>query len=321
MTQPLPAPTVTGGHVGLRLLRVLLPETRTGLGRIPRERRPCDRRAWRPGLLPVVRRSRVQPPICGRRRARLHLETAGGRHARPEGRNHLASTLLPSLSAPKTGRHSDAPLLTALELTRETRRCLRRDPIDTEEAATAARPGTRAEPQPGSARDPQERLGARAVRPFGRARYCQRVRLRRDAKLELLKGVPLFAKCSKAELRRIAMLADEVEFGENKAVIREGTRGREFFVVVEGALRVTRNGRKVSDLGAGDFVGELALVADVPRTATVTASTPVHLLVLTHRGFRELLNQSPSIAAKVLESLGERLHSDASRNTSRPATI
>jgi CRP/FNR family transcriptional regulator, cyclic AMP receptor protein len=156
---------------------------------------------------------------------------------------------------------------------------------------------------------------------FGRARYCQRVRLRRDAKLELLKGVPLFAKCSKAELRRIAMLADEVEFGENKAVIREGTRGREFFVVVEGVLRVTRNGRKVSDLGAGDFVGELALVADVPRTATVTASTSVHLLVLTHRGFRELLNQSPSIAAKVLESLGERLHSDASRNTSRPVTI
>ena len=83
----------------------------------------------------------------------------------------------------------------------------------------------------------------------GRARYCQRVRLRRDAKLELLKGVPLFAKCSKAELRRIAMLADEVEFGEGRTVIREGTRGREFFVVVEGVLRVTRNGRKVSDLG------------------------------------------------------------------------
>ena len=71
----------------------------------------------------------------------------------------------------------------------------------------------------------------------------------------------------------------------------------------------------------GDFVGELALVADVPRTATVTASTPVHLLVLTHRGFRELLNQSPSIAAKVLESLGERLHADASSHKSRPVTI
>ena len=120
-------------------------------------------------------------------------------------------------------------------------------------------------------------------------------------------------------LRRIALLADEVQFDENRTLIREGTRGREFFVVVEGVLRVTRNGRKVSVLGAGDFVGELALVADVPRTATVTASTPVHLLVLTHRGFLDLLDQSPSITVKVLQSLGERLHSDAS--STRSVTI
>ena len=138
------------------------------------------------------------------------------------------------------------------------------------------------------------------------------MRLRRDAKLELLKRVPLFAGCSRSELQRIAALADEVDFEEGRTLIREGTVGREFFVVVDGVLRVTRNGRKLSDLGAGDFVGELALVARVPRTATVTASTPVRLLVLTNRGFFDLLTQSPSIAAKVLQSLGERLHSDAS---------
>ncbi len=168
--------------------------------------------------------------------------------------------------------------------------------------------------------EPVEARGAESEGRLGRARYSQRVQLRRDAKLELLKGVPLFAKCSKAELRRIAMLADEVHFDENRTLIREGTRGREFFVVVEGGLRVTRNGRKVSDLGAGDFLGELALVADVPRTATVTASSPVHLLVLTHRGFLDLLEDSPSIAAKVLESLGERLHSDASSPRRNPIT-
>ena len=151
---------------------------------------------------------------------------------------------------------------------------------------------------------------------LGRARYCRRMQLRRDAKLELLKGVPLFAKCSKAELRLISILADEVQFDENRTLIREGTRGREFFVLVDGVLRVTRNGRQVSVLSAGDFVGELALVTDVPRTATVTASTPVHLLVLTHRGFLDLLEQSPSIAVKVLQSLGERLHSDASSTRS-----
>jgi CRP-like cAMP-binding protein len=137
------------------------------------------------------------------------------------------------------------------------------------------------------------------------------VQLRRDAKLELLKGVPLFARCSKADLRQIARLADEVDRDEGRTLIREGERGQEFFVVVEGSLRVTREGRKVSDLGAGDFVGEMALVADLPRTATVTASTPVHLLVLTDRGFRDLLAQSPSIATKILQSLGERLHSDS----------
>jgi CRP/FNR family transcriptional regulator, cyclic AMP receptor protein len=137
------------------------------------------------------------------------------------------------------------------------------------------------------------------------------VRVRRDARLELLKGVPLFARCSKAELRQIAMLADVLDLEEGRTLIREGERAQEFFVVVEGSLRVTRKGRKVSDLGAGDFVGEIALVADLPRTATVTTSTSVRLLVLTARGFRDLLGDSPSIATKILQSLGERLHADA----------
>jgi CRP-like cAMP-binding protein len=137
------------------------------------------------------------------------------------------------------------------------------------------------------------------------------VRLRRDAKLDLLEDVPLFAKCSKADLKQIATLADEIDVEEGRVLIREGAHGQQFFVVVDGSLRVTRKGRKVADLGAGDVVGEIALVADVPRTATVTASTPAHLLVLTERGFRDLLAQSPSIATSILQTLGERLHSDA----------
>ena len=76
-------------------------------------------------------------------------------------------------------------------------------------------------------------------------------------------------------------------------------------------MRVTRNGKQLRELGAGDFIGEIALVADVPRTATVTATSPVRLLVVTDRAFRGLLEQMPSIAKKVLQSLGERLHSDA----------
>ncbi len=137
------------------------------------------------------------------------------------------------------------------------------------------------------------------------------MRLHKDAKVELLRGVPLFAGCSKSELQQIASLADELDLGEGATLIREGERGREFIVVAEGTVRVTRNGKTVRDLGSGDFIGEIALVADVPRTATVTATSPVRLLVVTDRAFRSVLDQMPSIATKVLQSLGERLHSDA----------
>jgi CRP-like cAMP-binding protein len=137
------------------------------------------------------------------------------------------------------------------------------------------------------------------------------MRLHKDAKIDLLKGVPLFAGCSKAELQRVASLADELDLGEGATLIREGERGREFIVVVDGTVRVTRKGKKVRDLGAGDFIGEIALVSDVPRTATVTSTSPVRLLVVTDRAFRGLVEQMPSIATKVLQSLGERLHADA----------
>ncbi len=137
------------------------------------------------------------------------------------------------------------------------------------------------------------------------------MRLHKDAKTDLLKNVPLFAGCSKSELQKIASLADELDLGEGATLIREGERGREFIVIADGTERVTRKGKAVRDLGAGDFIGEIALVADVPRTATVTATSPVRLLVVTDRAFRGLLEQMPSIAKKVLQSLGERLHADA----------
>jgi len=137
------------------------------------------------------------------------------------------------------------------------------------------------------------------------------MRLHRNAKIELLRGVPLFASCSKAELGRIGSLADELDLAEGATLIREGERGREFLVIVGGTVRVTRRGRKLRDLGPGDFIGEIALVSDVPRTATVTATSPVRLLVITDRAFRGLIEGMPSIATKVLQSLGERLHADA----------
>ncbi len=131
--------------------------------------------------------------------------------------------------------------------------------------------------------------------------------LGRDAKLEMLGRVPLFAACSKRELTQVGAIADEIDFPAGRQLIREGDRGREFFALVEGSVDVTRHGRRVRSLDGGDFFGEIALVADVPRSATVTTKTPCRLLVVTDRDFAQLLKSTPSIQTKVLQALAERL--------------
>jgi CRP/FNR family transcriptional regulator, cyclic AMP receptor protein len=137
------------------------------------------------------------------------------------------------------------------------------------------------------------------------------VALRRDAKIELLKRVPLFSGCSKNELRELAKTADELDIREGTVLTREGRPGREFFVLVEGTARVTKAGKKVADLGAGDWFGEIALITNSPRTATVTATSPGDVLVITDRRFHSVVETMPSIALKVLSCVGDRLARDA----------
>jgi CRP/FNR family cyclic AMP-dependent transcriptional regulator len=134
--------------------------------------------------------------------------------------------------------------------------------------------------------------------------------LRRNEKVELIKKVPLFAGCSKHELEQIAQIADEIDLSAGKEMTREGSRGREFFVLLEGDADVTKGGSSINKLGAGDFFGEIALVSDSPRTATVTATSPVRALVITDRSFRRLLDEQPEIQRKVLIALAERLAPD-----------
>jgi CRP-like cAMP-binding protein len=143
------------------------------------------------------------------------------------------------------------------------------------------------------------------------ARSTLVVMLHRNAKIELLKRVPLFAGCSKKELGEIALVADEIDVGAGKILTREGDSGREFFVLVDGAAEVRRKGRKVRTMDSGDFFGEIALVSSRPRTATVTATAPARLLVVTDRAFRELMQKMPSIQMKVLTALADRLAADA----------
>jgi CRP-like cAMP-binding protein len=131
--------------------------------------------------------------------------------------------------------------------------------------------------------------------------------LRKDAKLELLKSVPLFERCSKKELHEVASLADEIDLPAGRKLAAEGATGREFVVIVEGAADVHRKGRKINTLRSGDFLGEIALVTGAPRTATVTTTEPSHLLVVTSQAFKSLLRDSPSIQLKVLEALAARI--------------
>ena len=131
--------------------------------------------------------------------------------------------------------------------------------------------------------------------------------LQKNKKIELLKRVPLFERASKKELAEIALLADELELPAGRKLTAEGARGKEFIVIVSGGADVRRKGRKINDLRAGDFLGEIALITGEPRTATVTTTKASRVLVITAQAFRMLLRDVPSLQLKVLDALAERV--------------
>jgi len=131
--------------------------------------------------------------------------------------------------------------------------------------------------------------------------------LGRDTKIDLIRSVPLFADCSRQELREIAQLADEVLVPSGTLLTKEGVRGRELFVVVDGSLEVRQRDRRINQLGSGDFFGEIGLLSRAPRTASVMTTSPTHLLVITGPAFRSLLRRMPSLPLKILDALATRL--------------
>ena len=134
--------------------------------------------------------------------------------------------------------------------------------------------------------------------------------LRADTRVDLIRGLPLFELCSKRDLRRIAALADEREIAAGTELIREGEPGSEFYVVVDGEVDVRRRGRRVARLGAGSYVGEIALLSRSPRTATVVATTPLRVLAIEGRDFVELLDSLPELWLKVARALADRVDAD-----------
>ena len=127
-----------------------------------------------------------------------------------------------------------------------------------------------------------------------------------DARIDRLRSVPLFASCTDKELSFIASRVDEVDIPAGQVLTKKGESGGDFFIILEGKAEVeAAEGKRA--LGPGDFFGEIALLDNGPRTATVKAATPMRCLVLGHEQFRDVLHQNGDIAVKVLRAVTQRL--------------
>ncbi|MGA0237080.1 MAG: cyclic nucleotide-binding domain-containing protein [Acidimicrobiales bacterium] len=126
--------------------------------------------------------------------------------------------------------------------------------------------------------------------------------------LERLAQIELFSELNHKELKKLASFMTTVNPKAGRNLTTQGAVGREFMIIREGEASVRRNGRLIANLGPGDFFGELAVVAGVPRTATVTAETDLVVEVLNRREFSSLLDGNPAIAKKILVGAVKRLH-------------
>jgi CRP-like cAMP-binding protein len=124
--------------------------------------------------------------------------------------------------------------------------------------------------------------------------------------IERLRSIDLFAQCSDKELEQIDALMTEVDVPAGRVLMHEGDLGLEAFVIESGEAVVTRDGTELARRGAGSIVGEMALIDQGPRTATVTATTPLTAYVLNRREFASLLDDAPEVAEKVTREVEAR---------------
>jgi CRP-like cAMP-binding protein len=129
----------------------------------------------------------------------------------------------------------------------------------------------------------------------------------RNTKTDQLRGVQMFAACTDRELAQIARACDELTVEADATVVEEGTAGEGFYLIVSGEAEVTRGGRRVATVGTGEYFGELSLLDEAPRNATVKALTKMVLLQLKRREFSAVLDSWPGVAHKLLEQMARRL--------------
>jgi CRP-like cAMP-binding protein len=128
-----------------------------------------------------------------------------------------------------------------------------------------------------------------------------------DTKVEALKRAPLFEDLSRDELELLAQSSEDMEVAAGKVLCRQGEPAQEFFVIIEGEAEATKDGASLRTMRDGDFFGEIALIEDIPRTATVTAATPLRFFVLTRQAFWSMVDRMPDVERKVLRALARRV--------------
>jgi CRP/FNR family transcriptional regulator, cyclic AMP receptor protein len=128
-----------------------------------------------------------------------------------------------------------------------------------------------------------------------------------DPKLEHLAQVKMFSSLNKKELAMVSRASDVITVKDGTDIVREGTYGHDFYLILEGAATVRRNGRKVAELGPGSYFGELSLLDNGPRSATITANGETELAVIGQREFMGVLDQVPAVSRKLLVTMASRL--------------
>jgi CRP/FNR family transcriptional regulator, cyclic AMP receptor protein len=121
-----------------------------------------------------------------------------------------------------------------------------------------------------------------------------------------LKSIPLFADLSHHDRKQVARWADEVDVAEGERLVNQGGFAHEFFAIIEGEAEVSREGQHLAELGPGDFFGEIALLEEERRTATVTAKSPMKVVVMFGRDFRQMESSIPHVAEEIRNAMEER---------------